>query len=105
MVHLALHPHGIAPTFLKLDSWSQRASFYSYYIHHRNKSDIERKIVRKKLSFMHTKTFDTFFKRWVQFRLGAIPRLPVITLGTLLFLKYLSLESNRNGFLCVTFTL
>ena len=24
---------------------------------------------------MHTKRFNTFFKRWVQFRLGAIPRL------------------------------
>ena len=22
MVHLVLHPHGIAPTFLKLNSWS-----------------------------------------------------------------------------------
>ena len=22
MVHLVLHPHGIAPSFLKLDSWS-----------------------------------------------------------------------------------
>ena len=25
---------------------------------------------------MHTKIFDTFFKRWVQFRVSAIPRLP-----------------------------
>ena len=25
---------------------------------------------------MHTKRFNTFFKRWVQFRVGAIPRLP-----------------------------
>ena len=25
---------------------------------------------------MHTKRFDTYFKRWVQFRVGAIPRLP-----------------------------
>ena len=24
---------------------------------------------------MHTKRFNTFFKRWVQFRVGAIPRL------------------------------
>ena len=23
---------------------------------------------------MHTKRFNTFFKRWVQFRVGAIPR-------------------------------
>ena len=52
--------------------------FYSYYIHQGNKSDKERKIVRKKLSFMHTKRFNTFFKRWVQFRVGAIPRLPKV---------------------------
>ena len=25
---------------------------------------------------MHTKRFNTFFKRWVQFRVVAIPRLP-----------------------------
>ena len=25
---------------------------------------------------MHTKRFHTFFKRWVQLRVGAIPRLP-----------------------------
>ena len=25
---------------------------------------------------MHTKRFNTCFKRWVQFRVGAIPRLP-----------------------------
>ena len=41
-----------------------------------NKSDKERKIVRKKLSFMHKKRFNTCFKRWMQFRVGAIPRLP-----------------------------
>ena len=28
---------------------------------------------------MHTKNFDTFFKRWVQFRVGVIPRLPEFT--------------------------
>ena len=61
MVHLVLHPHGIAPAFLK---------------HERNKSDKELNIVRKKLSFMHTKRFDTFSKIWVQFRVDAIPRLP-----------------------------
>ena len=27
---------------------------------------------------MHTKGFNTFFKRWVQFRVGAIPRLPLM---------------------------
>ena len=52
--------------------------FYSYYIYEENKSDKERKIERTKLSIMHTKGFNTFFKRWVQFRMGAIPpSLPV----------------------------
>ena len=83
MVHLVLHPHGIAPTFLRLDSWSPGADLYSYFIHQRNKSDKERQIVRKKLSFMHTKRFNTFFERWVQFRVGVIPRLPdYITIGS-----------------------
>ena len=31
---------------------------------------------KKKISFMHTKRFITFFKIWLQFRVGAIPRLP-----------------------------
>ena len=26
---------------------------------------------------MNTKRFDIFFKEWVQFRVGAIPRLPI----------------------------
>ena len=39
--------------------------------------DKERKIVRKKLSFMHTKRFNTFFKRWVQYRVVAIPHIPL----------------------------
>ena len=51
--------------------------FYSYYNHHQeNKSDKGRKIVVKNLSFMHTKRFNKYFKRWMQFRVGAIPRLP-----------------------------
>ena len=32
---------------------------------------------------MHTKRFPTFFKIWVQSRVGAIPRLPNLTLGKL----------------------
>ena len=65
-VHLVLLPHGIAPTFLELDSWSPGTGVYSYYIHQGNKSDKERKIVR------NTKSFNTFFKDgcnsvWVQF--------------------------------------
>ena len=46
--------------------------FYSYYIYQWNKSDKERKIVRKVLRF------NTFFARWMQFRVGAIPRLPIL---------------------------
>ena len=76
MVNLVLHPHGIAPTFLKFYSWSPGAGFYSYYIRQGNKSDKEREVVRKKLSFMHTKRFNTFSKKWVQFHVGAIPCLP-----------------------------
>ena len=74
-VHLVFQPPGIAPTFLKLDSWSPlaRGGFYSYYIHQRNISDKERKIVWKKLSFKHTKRFNTFSLKWVQSRVGAIP--------------------------------
>ena len=35
--------------------------FYFYYIHQENELDKERKIVRKQLSFMHTKRFNMFF--------------------------------------------
>ena len=66
---------GIAPTFLKLESGSPGVGFI-HYIHQGNKSDKERKIERRKLSFIHTKRFNTFFKRWGQLRRGAIPRLP-----------------------------
>ena len=52
-----------------------RGRFYFYYIHQGNKTYKERKILRKKLSFMHTKRFNIFFKRGVQFCVGAIPRL------------------------------
>ena len=68
-VHLILHPHGIALTFLKLDSQSRAGDgFYSYHIQQGNKSDKERKM----LSFMHIKRFNIFFKYgcnsvWVQF--------------------------------------
>jgi hypothetical protein len=73
--------HGIAITqncthFLKIGLVVAGGWFYSDCIHQGNKSDTEMKIVRKKLSFMHTKRFNTFFKRWEQFRVGAIPRLP-----------------------------
>ena len=75
MVHLVLHPHGIGPTFLKLESWSPVGRVYSYYIHQGNKSDKERKIVRKQLFFMHNKIINIFSKIWVQFRVGGISRL------------------------------
>ena len=66
----------IAPTFLISDSWSLEAGFIPIISNKGNKSDKERKNVRKNLSFMHKKKFNTFFKRWVQLCVGAIPRLP-----------------------------
>ena len=59
---------GIAPTrdcthFLKIGFVVARGGFYSYYGYQGNKFDKERKIVRKKLSFTHTKRFIPFFKR------------------------------------------
>ena len=36
---------------------------------------------------MHSKKFNTFFKRWVQFRVGAIPRLlKIIYIGIVYFI-------------------
>jgi hypothetical protein len=72
---------GIAPTrncthFLNTGFVVAGGGFNSYYIKEGNKSDKGRKIVRKNLSFMHRKRFNNSFKRWVQFRVGAIPRLP-----------------------------
>ena len=71
---------GIAPTrnythFLKIGFAVAEGGFNSYYIQQGNKSDKERKIVKK--SLIHTKRFNTFFKRWLQFRVGAISRLPL----------------------------
>ena len=40
-------------------------------------------LYEKKLSFMQTKSFNTFFKRWVQFREGAISRLSNIQIAKL----------------------
>ena len=51
--------------------------FYNYYIHQGNKSNKERKIVRKsKVLCIQKDLIHTLFKKWVQFRVGAIPRLP-----------------------------
>ena len=47
-VYLVLHPHRIAPTFLKLDSWLPGVGFHSYYIYQGNKSDKEKKCKKKK---------------------------------------------------------
>ena len=52
---------GIAPTFLKLDWWSQGAGLFLLY----PPKGLNQ--IKIKLSFMHTKRFNTFFKRWVQF--------------------------------------
>ena len=72
---------GIAPTrnfthFPKIGIVVAGERFYSYYIHQKQKSGKEKKIVRKKLSFMHTKIFRKLFTKWVQFCVGAILRLP-----------------------------
>ena len=56
--------------------------FYLYYIPQGNKSsDEERKIIRKNLRFMYIKRFNKFIKRWGQFRMGAIPRVPKLFYG------------------------
>ena len=61
-----MHPHGIAPTFLNLGSWSPGAGFIPI---------ISTKRINqiKKGSFMYTKRFNTYCNRWVQFLVGAIP--------------------------------
>ena len=87
LLPLFLQPHGIAPTLIIVFVVAG-GGFYSYYIHQGNKLDIERKIVRKKLSFMHTKRYDTFFAIWMQSRVGTIQRL----------LQILSTDNNRNSF-------
>ena len=61
-------------------SWFVVASAVAGFIpivHQGNKSNKERKIVRNKLSFMNIKRFNTFFKIWMQFRVGEIPRPPL----------------------------
>ena len=58
MVHLVLHPHGIAPTFLKLDSCSPGAGFIPI-ISTKGINQIKKGNCKKK-NFMHTKRFITF---------------------------------------------
>ena len=64
---LVLHPH-----FLKIGFVVAGDGVYSYHIYQGNKSDKERKNVRKKLSFMHEKDLIFFLRDgcnsvWVQF--------------------------------------
>ena len=44
---MLVHPHEIAPIFLKLDVGAE-GWFYSYYIHQGNKSDKKKEIARNK---------------------------------------------------------
>ena len=58
---------GIAPArnctnFLKIGFVVAGGGFYSYYIHQGNKLDKERNIVKKRLSFMHAKSFNNSLK-------------------------------------------
>ena len=47
MIHLVLHPHGIAPTFLKLDSWSPEEGFIPIKSN-QGINQIKKGIIRKK---------------------------------------------------------
>ena len=69
-VHLVLHPHGIAPTSLKLDSWSSGAGFIPF-ISTKGIHQIKKGNCTKKKKIMHTKRFITFLIIWVQFHVGA----------------------------------
>ena len=59
MVLLVLHPHGIARTFLKLDSWSPGAGFIPI-ISTKGIDQIKKEKLQEK-GFMHIKKFNTFF--------------------------------------------
>ena len=41
---------------------------------------------------MHTKRFNTFFKRWVHFRAGAIPRLLFLTYKMFQYVLFLTIN-------------
>ena len=58
---LVIEPTRYCTHFFKIVFIIAVGGFYSYYIHQGNRSDKERKIVRKKFS-IHTKQFITFFK-------------------------------------------
>ena len=63
---MVLNPHGIGPTFLKLDSWSLVMGF-SYYNHKIILSEKGRKNVRKKIVSCIQKDLTNFQK------MGSIP--------------------------------
>ena len=62
---------GFALVFL--DSWSPGVGFIPIKSTKEINQIKKGKLIEK--SFMHTKRFNTLFQRWVQFRVGAIPRL------------------------------
>ena len=59
MVHLVLHPHGIAPTFLKLDSCSPVAVFIPF-ISTKEINQIKKWKFKKKLVFYIQRDFIIF---------------------------------------------
>ena len=75
MVPMVLNPNGIEPTFLNLDSWSPGAGFIPIITSNVYKLDKGKNNSRKKISFMHTKTFNAVFKNGFNPVLGSIPRL------------------------------
>ena len=87
---------GIPPTqdcthSLKIVFVVAGGGLYSYYIHQGNKSDKERIIARKMLSFMHIKRLNTFFSKWVQSRVGLQPW-PISNYTTLTYIHSNNLD-------------
>ena len=67
LVHLVLHPHGIAPTFLRLDSWSPGSGFIPI-IYTKGINQIKKEKLKEKSKVLCIqKEFNTLFKKWVQF--------------------------------------
>ena len=72
---MVLHPHAIAASFLKFSRGRRGRVLFLLYPP-REKIIQRNGDLGKKLSFMHTKRFNKFFKRCVQFCMVAITRLP-----------------------------
>ena len=70
MVHLVLHPNGMPPTFLKLDSWSPGAVFIPI-ISTKGMNQIKKGNCKKKYQFNAYKKIYYIIEN-----IGAIPRLP-----------------------------